>query len=100
MSDNYLNQLTEGKTDIQKKVYEGYLNGLQTLIGADTGKPLLEFSEEDIYNRIINGTTIKNDNVKPLAKYMKTAYINLCILLREKNGLTTEFLRNHTKRRK
>ena len=106
MSGDYWIELMEGKTDKDRKVYEGYLKGIQTLM---TGKPLLEFSEEELYNGITNGTALQKDkprrkadethSIKPLAKYIKTAYINLCILMREKNGLTTEFLRSHTKRR-
>lgn len=97
MSGYYWTELMEQKSDSERKVYECYFKGVNTLM---TGKPLLEFSEEELYYGIINGTVLKKDILKPLPKYIKMAYINLCILIRDKNGLTTDFLRTKTKRRK
>jgi len=55
------------------------------------GKKILDFTdEEELYNAIISAKQINSKNDIP--KYIKQSFINMCILLRQHNGLSNTYL--------
>jgi len=63
------------------------------------GKKILDFiDEEELYNAIISARQINSNNEIP--KYIKQSFINMCILLRKHNGLSTNYLVGKKRKKK
>lgn len=75
--------------DTEKVIIDRFMRGILNLMTKKGNKSLLEYTEEELYDTIINEKFI----IKSMARYTKKAYINLCILIRETSGLTANILR-------
>ena len=61
------------------------------------GKNILDFTEEqELYNAIMSAKRkTKEGDFVDMANYIKQSFLNMCILLRERQGLTTDILKDN-----
>lgn len=73
----------------EKTTTEIYYNIMKEAIGKD----ILDFTdEEELYNAVM---TAKRKDCVNVPKYITQSFLNMCILLRESKGLTTDILKKN-----